>query len=71
MGASPLRNFSATQIEEAIAKALGDLAGSEFLVEVAVTKYVSSDMSELTGKAERVDLSISATQKQAPLDANI
>jgi hypothetical protein len=68
MSDSALRNFSTTQIEQAIAKAMGDLAGGEFTVRISAKKYSAPEMSQLTGKAEKVDLTISVVQKPAPLN---
>jgi hypothetical protein len=71
MSSSPLRKFSTVQIEQAVAKALSELAGGEFVVELSNIKFSSSKMNALTGKAEIADLNISAKQKAEPLDINV
>jgi len=71
MSTSPLRKFSTNQLEEAIAKALKELAGVDFVVEISGQKYVASKMSPLTGKPERVEFALAATLKPEPFDINI
>ncbi|AJZ60175.1 hypothetical protein OI25_596 [Paraburkholderia fungorum] len=71
MSTSPLRKFSTDQLEQAIAKALKELSGCDFIVEISGHKYVASRMNALTGKAERVEFALAATQKPEPFDINI
>jgi hypothetical protein len=71
MTSSPLRNFSTTDIERAIAKALADLTGSKFIVDISNTTFSSGEMYELTGTSERVGISFSAAHKQGKVDVDL
>jgi hypothetical protein len=71
MSASPLRKFSTERLEQAIAKALTELAGGDFIVEISGQKYIASKVSASTGKPERVEFALAATQKPEPFDINI